>query len=71
VGTAKDKIAPETTGKKLDPEIKRVYSTLNQSKKRERYDKPLQQLETWYYDLLIEKMKKVKERFNEVYKEGK
>ena len=65
-----NKIAPELKGQKLSDEIKSVYSTLNQSKKRERFDKPLQKMESWYYELLTNQMDDIKKQFNTFYEKG-
>jgi hypothetical protein len=53
---------------RIKKDVKEDYASLNQSKKRERVDAPLQKLESWYYKLLLDEMQKTKDNFEKIYK---
>lgn len=54
---------------RVKKDVREDYASFNQSKERERMDKPLQKLESWYYKLLLDKMEEVKQEFSEIYKD--
>jgi len=47
-------------------EIAEVYESLNQSKKRERYDKPLQNIEVGLYGMYLSQMLDVEKQFDKI-----